>query len=289
LLFIKNIFFLNKYDILKFPKFISKNIYLYIFHLEDNNLSKKILQYISNNKNIKKIFVPNTKVQSTLLENSINENQIQLMPIPIDLEKFELNNIQDRNEILKKFNIPKGYKYIGSFQKDGTGWGDGNMPKYIKGPDILIKSLIEINKQHKIFIILSGPSRGFMINELKKNNIPYKHIYFENYSDLTLLYKVLDLYIISSRLEGGPRAVFESMASGVPLITTRVGQAADIITKKNGFMVEIDDYKSISRIACDIFNQKINLDQIIKNAKKTVSEYSYSSLNQKFLNSILND
>ena len=37
----------------------------------------------------------------------------------------------------------------------------------IKGPDILIDTLIKIKKSTKIFVLLLGPSRGYVKNELK--------------------------------------------------------------------------------------------------------------------------
>ncbi len=55
-------------------------------------------------------------------------------------------------------------------------------------------------------------------------------------------YEAIDLCIVASRDEGGPRAVLESMAIGVPLVTTRVGQAADLVRhEENGWMVEVED------------------------------------------------
>ena len=42
-----------------------------------------------------------------------------------------------KNKLYIKYKIPKDKIIIGSFQKDGVGWEEGNEPKLIKGPDIL--------------------------------------------------------------------------------------------------------------------------------------------------------
>ena len=56
------------------------------------------------------------------------------------------------------------------------------------------------------------------------------------------MYHALDVCLVTSRQEGGPKAVLESMASGVPLVTTRVGQAMDLVKSgENGFMVDVED------------------------------------------------
>ena len=54
------------------------------------------------------------------------------------------------------------------FSKDGEGWGEGLIPKLIKGPDIFIETVKQIKqKKLKIFILLLGPVRGFVKKELK--------------------------------------------------------------------------------------------------------------------------
>ena len=51
--------------------------------------------------------------------------------------------------------------------------------------------------------------RDFIINELNKENVPFKYFEMVNQQELNELYNCLDLYIVSSRIEGGPRAIPE--------------------------------------------------------------------------------
>jgi glycosyltransferase involved in cell wall biosynthesis len=56
------------------------------------------------------------------------------------------------------------------------------------------------------------------------------------------LFHALDAYIVASREEGGPKSILESMASGVPIISTRVGQAAALIRHgENGWLADVGD------------------------------------------------
>jgi len=103
-------------------------------------------------------------------------------------------------------------------------------------------------RENKIFVILTGPARGYVKKQLKKMKIPFKHLYLQNYQKIAKLYNLLDCYIISSRLEGGPLAILEVWASGIPLISTKVGMVADIA--KDGFdslLAETEDAKKISQ------------------------------------------
>lgn len=70
---------------------------------------------------------------------------------------------------------------------------------------------------------MAGKRRQYVIQELDKNKINY--IYFEmcHQNILNELYNCLDLYIVSSRVEGGPRAINECALTKTPLISTDVG------------------------------------------------------------------
>jgi glycosyltransferase involved in cell wall biosynthesis len=50
------------------------------------------------------------------------------------------------------------------------------------------------------------------------------------------------VYLVTARQEGGPKAVLEAMATGVPLVTTRVGQVPDVVIHgDNGLIADVDD------------------------------------------------
>ena len=123
----------------------------------------------------------------------------------------------------------------------------------------------------ELFVLLSGPSRGYVKKELEKINVKYKHINFSNYEDLIKLYKCINVYLISSREEGGPRAIMESFASKTPLVSTNVGQAVDMIENNiNAFKVDqIDEEMLADLIFSKVYNKDSRLDEIIDNGYLT--------------------
>ena len=69
-------------------------------------------------------------------------------------------------------------------------------------------------------------------------------------AELGRAYHALDVYLVPSRQEGGPKAVLESMATGVPLVTTRVGQAQELVEDgRNGLLVGVDDSEALAASA----------------------------------------
>lgn len=61
----------------------------------------------------------------------------------------------------------------------------------------------------------------------------------DNDNAMRAFYNSLDLYIVASRSEGTPRPLLEAAACGIPILTTDVGIAPELIQDGvNGFMVE---------------------------------------------------
>ena len=57
---------------------------------------------------------------------------------------------------------------------------------------------------------------------------------------LNELYNCLDLYIVSSRIEGGPQAILECGVTKTPVISTDVGVASEILANESIF--NMDNY-----------------------------------------------
>ncbi|HUS70381.1 MAG TPA: glycosyltransferase [Anaerolineae bacterium] len=137
--------------------------------------------------------------------------------------------------------MPQDSYLIGNFHRDTEG-RDLKTPKFMKGPDIFVEIVRAlVNRGHNVHILLAGPRRHWIRRRLAELGIPFTFVgeLIETEDDisvnvlpqptLNVLYNLLDLYVISSRTEGGPRSVMEAAASRCKLISTRVGLAPDIL------------------------------------------------------------
>lgn len=190
-----------------------------------------------------RIQVSHHAFRDLLLNQGLRVSQVRLIPIAIHIPWFQLVTPERRRAERERLGIPENAFVVGSFQKDGIGWGEGRSPKLIKGPDLLVQVLQEFSQKiPELFVMLSGPARGYVKERLAAAGIPYRHVHAKKFREIPRLYHTLDAYLITSRQEGGPKAVLESMASGVPLVTTRVGQAMDIVRHgQNGLMFDVED------------------------------------------------
>ncbi len=231
----------------------SNKIYMNWFHgsRSDPNphIHRLFEQILNAEERIEKIVVSCEIAKANLIEEGIKEAKIVKIPLGVDTDLFGRPADEEKAALRDKLGIPADSFCIGSFQKDGVGWEDGLEPKLIKGPDILLAVIRELSRKYDdIFVVLTGPARGYVKKGLKSAGVRFVHSYFDEHQKISEMFKCLDLYLVTSRDEGGPMSLLESWATGVPVISTKVGMPADLIDHGvNGFLAEIGDVSALAK------------------------------------------
>jgi len=201
-----------------------------------------------NASRVERVQVTHDEMRELVLEAGVPAERVFKIPIGIDLEHFPVVDPERRAAARAALDLPADAFVVGSFQKDGVGWGDGLEPKLIKGPDVLVAALARVAPEaDDLHVLLTGPARGYVRRELDRLGVPHRHVYAKDRDELARAYQALDVYVVASRQEGGPKGVLEAMASGVPLVTTRVGQAQEIaVDGENALVVDVDDADALA-------------------------------------------
>jgi len=165
-----------------------------------------------------------------------NEKTKNDFPVEIDREKIKIlpywyneslwPSISDKEEQKEKLDIPSEKLVIGSFQRDTEGF-DLKSPKLCKGPDIFC-NIVE-NLDTKPHVVLAGWRRQYVISRLENAGISYSYFEMANLRTLAELYNCLDLYLVTSRYEGGPQAIFECASTKTPILSTSVGLSQEVL------------------------------------------------------------
>jgi glycosyltransferase involved in cell wall biosynthesis len=213
---------------------------------DGRDVARHIDRFLASEPRLSRIVVANGLVEARLIGWGVPRDKVVRIPIGVDTALFVAPSLEQRNTARAALGLAEGQVVIGSFQKDGTGWGDGMEPKMIKGPDVFVDAVARLAREFPVFVLLTGPARGFVKSRLEKIGIPYAHTYPAVHADLVRCYHALDLYIVSSREEGGPMGLMESMSSGIPIVSTRVGMAPDLIVDgQTGGLAEPDDVEGL--------------------------------------------
>ena len=148
-------------------------------------------------------------------------------------------------------------------------------PKLSKGPDIFVKIVSDMKKNGtNVEVVLAGIRREYLITQLEKLGIKYHYFKMVDLKVINELYNCLDLYIVSSRCEGGPRSIFEASLTKTPIISTNVG-VADLILDEDS-IYDVNNYLTYK-------NKKSNIN---KNFKR-VQELCLDKYINKFYQNLL--
>lgn len=181
--------------------------------------------------------VPNKKTEAILR---------QITNKKINVISYWLNNNlwlpDDKQVARKRLGLDTNGFYVGSFQRDTEGH-DLITPKLEKGPDIFC-NFLETNKDKfdNLHVLLGGWRRQYVQKRLEMSNIPYTLFEKTSINTIRDMYNSLDLYIVSSRYEGGPQSIIESAAMKVPIISSDVGIASEVLSNKCILNLEKDFY-----------------------------------------------
>ena len=217
---------------LKTRKFQNKKVLCSVYHLDESQSNnedienfKKFDQYVDMYHTISL----KSKIQ---IEKHTNKPVIQ---IPLWVNSNDFYPIMNKTELRNKYDLENSAYLVGSFQRDSLG-SDLSKPKLIKGPDIFLKVVNKLSKQNdNLKVILAGKRRDYIIKNLLDLKIDFKYFEMASTETLNELYNILDIYIVSSRLEGGPQAILESAITKTPIISSDVGVASQILNPKSLF------------------------------------------------------
>ena len=165
--------------------------------------------------------VPNDTTASFL--KKITNKPIYVIPYWYNPETWYYEN---KEKCRKELGLPSDKFIVGSFQRDTEG-GTRN-PKLEKGPDLFVDYLIKMNRDD-LLVLLGGWRREYICDRLNDAKIPYTGVELAPLEVVRKMYASCDLYVVSSRYEGGPQAIYEASVMRVPIVSTDVGVARKIL------------------------------------------------------------
>ncbi len=216
-----------------------------------------------------KIMVVCQKYLDELIQNGVPREKAVLIYNGVDTEFF---SPKDKLQSKQKFGVPPQAFTIG-FSAKASSDHDGR-----KGIDTFIEVLSKLSSSLKsnIHVILTGPGWEERTKDFALNALNMQYFRFLPTEQMPDFYNTLDVYLVTSRVEGGPVPLLEAMSCGTPVVTTPVGTALDFVKDDfNGLMVPIGDVENIAKAILKIYRdrklaEKLGLegrDTILQNLK----------------------
>ena len=161
---------------------------------------------------------------------------------------------------------------------------------YQKGLDVLFDALgrLDASLDWRLHIAGDGPQRPHLEEAARRLGMA-PHITFHGWMhrpQLAELMRSMDAYVFCSRDEGMPNAVLEAMASGLPVIATRIAGSEELVREgRTGFLVAPEAALELSQaldglLRCDPQKRKA---MGMAARRGVLEEYAWSAVAGRYL------
>jgi len=223
--------------------------------------------------------------------------KITIIPLGFNLEKFQINQDQKREEFRKEYQIQPNEIAIGII---GRLVRVKNHQMFLR---VIEKVLSVMPSGVRFFIIGDGDIRKSLETQLDKYNV--QHTFYPEQAvvaavtftswliEMDQVYAGLDIVALTSFNEGTPVSIIEAQAAERPVVSTDVGGVKDIIQENiSGFVTHVDDDDNFTKYLLQLINDAALRKEMGKAGKVNVStRYSFQRLvsdTKKFYDGLLN-
>lgn len=116
-----------------------------------------------------------------------------------------------------------------------------------KGPDVLLDAMAMLADLPLVASFLGdGPELPRLRDRAAVLGIAERVRWHGIVNDAARVASAFDVFVLSSRTEGTPIALFEAMAAGVPIVATGVGGVPEVLSEAEAILVPPEDPRSIA-------------------------------------------
>ena len=240
-----------------------------------NNLRKRVRKGL--NPWITKFIAVSAELRNWLVYDiGINEQKVVQIINGVDTEQFKPP--EEKQEAKKKL----GFK-PNSFIIAIVGRLDP-----VKDHETLFKAFkifSENNPESANLVILgTGHLEDRLKTVVKELDISEEVIFIGGTDRVPEFYRCVDVYVLPSIAEGVSNTILEAMASGLPVITTRVGGNTELVEDgKTGFLFNPGDYRSLAeKITAYFKNPSLVREHGLAGRARTEKDFSLSVMVKKY-------
>ncbi len=219
------------------------------------------------------VLITINKEDYDLAKKKMKAKRVEYVPgVGIDLQKFD-KVVVDKEEKRKELGIPQKVKWI------------LNVGELIsrKNQETLIRAVAEMEDVY-LTIAGSGVLLEFLTDLIKELGIDNRVKLLGYRKDIVELCKACDIFAFPSFQEGLPVSLMEAMASGLPIVCSRIRGNIDLIDENGGVL-----FNPYSVIECKNMIEKLFESDVEKfglyNMQK-IGQFSLEKVNEQMIDII---
>jgi sugar transferase (PEP-CTERM/EpsH1 system associated) len=148
-----------------------------------------------------------------------------------------------------------------------------------------VGEMAKSSQNWRLLILGDGPERPGLEAFIRARPELNNRVYFQGLSDrVPELLNALDVYVLSSLIEGISNSLLEAMATGLPVVITATGGNPEVVVEEeSGLLFPVGDYRQLSRHLLLLRSRGDLLRKLGQNALRRAREhFSINSMLQKY-------
>ena len=196
-----------------------------------------------------RVIAPSAAIRDELLRAGFSSERVVCFANAVDVNRFRPVTAGEKAQAKGALGLPKDTAVIGTVAR----------LVQRKGIDVLLRAFAMVRHRHPVYLLVVGD--GPLSKELhalaRELEIEDSVSWLGFQADPVKWLQAMDVFAFPSRLEGVPNAVLEAMATGLPIVATKIGGVVDLLQQgRTGFLIPPEDSGALAAA----------LDQLLSNA-----------------------
>ncbi|MBI4753732.1 glycosyltransferase family 4 protein [Candidatus Desantisbacteria bacterium] len=232
------------------------------FHLRRNPIT-----WIKYRLGVDRIIAVSNAIKQVLLADGIRQDRIAIVHDGIDVEKFS-GNI-DSKYLYQELGLNPCHPIVGIIAALAPH----------KDHKTFLRACSHVKHQVQFLIVGDGKLKGKLQQIVKRLNMERDVIFTGFRDDIPQILSILNVFVVSSCLEGLNTSILEAQAAGVPVIATRTGGIPEIIHDEiNGLLVPPQDTMSLAEGIIRLLEDKTLAMRLSAKGREDVKKFSKEAM-----------
>lgn len=217
-----------------------------------------------------------------LISSGISSEKVVMVPNGVRTDVFRPPAVDEQKRLRQRWGLPLDSLVVGFSAKRTS---DSSNRKDV---ETLARAMEGVSRllQKTAFVIIGPGWEKFVADQRQRGLYCVYFPFIVDHEGVAEIYRSLDIYWVTARIEGGPVPLLEAMSTGIACITTPVGVALEIVRDgenalfsqigdANGFVRQTDLLarasevrRTIGEAARDSVVQSFQCSQTTKNARR---------------------
>jgi glycosyltransferase involved in cell wall biosynthesis len=211
------------------------------------------------------VLAPSAYVQSTLIANGVDPSRIVPMPFGVDIDRFR----PAEGRPARPFRV----LFVGQASRR-------------KGMRYLLDAFDQLRLPDAELVLVGGVENP---RTLETHAGSVTHIPHVPYGEVHSLFQQADVFLYPSLHEGSALAIYEALASGLPVITT-LNSGSVVRDGIDGYIVPVRDTEAIKEKLLLLYSRPELRRDMSRSARKRAEEFTWDAYQRRmgaFLGSVL--